>query len=62
MIGSHGIDVVVVLLVVLCNSIGARGPIGYAGTETRVYIDLVFFPLRFRGVTNMYWEWVGGGK
>ena len=59
MIGSHGIDVVVVLLVVLCNSIGARGPIGYAGRETR---DLMFFPLRFRGVTNMYWEWVGGGK
>ena len=50
------------LLVVLCKSIGGRDAIGDAGRESRVYIDLVFFPLRFRGVTNMYWEWVGGGK
>ena len=49
-------------LVVLCKSIGVRGPIGDEGRESRVYLDLVFFPLRFRGVTNMYWEWVGGTK
>ena len=28
----------------------------YAGKEAGVYIDLVFFPLRFWGVTNMYCE------
>ena len=33
----------VMLLVVSCNLIGAQGPIGYAGRETRVYLDLVFF-------------------
>ena len=50
------------LLVVLCMSIGARGAIGDEGREARVYIDRVFFPLRFRGVTNVYWEWEGGEK
>ena len=60
------------LLVVLCKSIGGRGDrrweVGVIGDrrcrgrESRVYPDVVFFPLRFRGVTNMYWEWVGGGK
>ena len=34
--------------------------IGDEDRESRVYLDLVFFPLRFRGVTNVYWEWVGG--
>ena len=50
------------LLVVLCMSIGARGPIGDEGRESRVYIDSVFFPLRFRGVRNVYWEWEGEEK
>ena len=52
----------VMLLVVLCMSIGARGAIGDECKEARVYIDRVFFPLRFRGVRNVYWEWEGGEK
>ena len=50
------------LLVVLCKSIRARGAIGDEGRESRVYLDLVFVPLRFRGVINVYWEWEGGEK